>query len=131
MLAAINAARASGRYCGTSYYPAAAPLAWNAKLTTAAAAHSHDMADKNYFSHTSLDGRTFIDRIVATSYVYSTLGENIAAGSTSVGDVMSQWLASPGHCGNIMNAAFADFGGACAANSGSTYGTYWTNDFGS
>lgn len=131
MLTAINEARATGRYCGTTFYPAAPQMAWNAQLTAAAAGHSHDMADNDYFSHTSLDGRSFVDRIVAAGYVYSTLGENIAAGSSSVSGAMAQWLGSPGHCANIMNATFKDFGGACALNPSATYGTYWTNNFGS
>jgi hypothetical protein len=39
------------------------------------------MAVHNYISHTSLDGRTFTDRIRAAGYTYNTyLGENIAAG---------------------------------------------------
>jgi len=40
LLAAINAARAQARSCGGTAYAATAPLAWNAKLTQAAAARS-------------------------------------------------------------------------------------------
>ena len=130
MLAAINQARASGRYCGTTWYPATGALTWNTLLTQAAAAHSTDMANNDYFSHTSLDGRTFVQRIVATGYQYTTLAENIAAGSGTIQAVMDMWLASPGHCANIMNASLTDFGGACVANAAATYGTYWTHDFG-
>jgi uncharacterized protein YkwD len=131
MLAAVNQARATGRNCGTTYYPAVADLAWSTQLAQAAAGHSTDMATNNYFSHTSLDGRTFAQRIAAAGYAGTSLAENIAAGADGVDAVMSQWLDSPGHCANIMSASFHDFGAACASSATSTYGTYWTQDFGS
>jgi uncharacterized protein YkwD len=54
-------------------------LAINSSLSTAAYLHSKDMAENNYFSHTSLDGRTFDQRIVAAGYTnWTALGENIA-----------------------------------------------------
>ena len=130
MLDAVNAARATARYCGADYYPAVAPLAWNAQLAQAAAGHSRDMADNNYFSHTSLDGRTAAQRVTAAGYAYSYLGENIAAGYGGIDAVMSGWLASAGHCANIMNSHYQELGAACASNASSTYGDYWTQDFG-
>jgi len=39
-------------------------LVYNTSLTSAAYLHSKDMAENHYFSHTSLDGRTFVQRIV-------------------------------------------------------------------
>src|SRR5204863_3708451 len=81
LLARINQVRASGANCGSDgVFGAAAPVAWNDKLTLAAEGHSQDMAAKNYFSHTSADGRTLADRVDATGYAWSSLGENIAAG---------------------------------------------------
>ena len=56
------------------------------------------MATQNYFSHTSADGRTLADRINATGYAWSALGENIAAGYPSVNAVVDGWMASDGHC---------------------------------
>ena len=88
------------------------------------------MATKNYFSHTSLDGRTFVDRINATGYAWSNIGENIAAGYSTVNAVVDGWMASDGHCANIMNPNFRDVGVACVASSTSTYKTYWTMDAG-
>jgi uncharacterized protein YkwD len=129
MLDAVNAARATARYCGADYFPAVAPLAWNAQLAQAAAGHSHDMADNDYSSHTGLDGRSAKDRIDATGYVGSYWGENIYGGPGSVDAAMTGWLASAGHCANIMNSHFEDFGAACASNASSTYGNYWTQNF--
>ncbi len=124
----VNQARAAGRTCGTKTYGPAPALRWNGVLFNAAGAHSTDMAANNYFSHTSQDGRNPGQRITGAGYAWSAYGENIAAGQTSAQAVVDGWLASPGHCANIMNASYADIGTACVASSTSTYRTYWTMD---
>jgi uncharacterized protein YkwD len=129
MLAAVNTARATARWCGATWYPAAPALAWSAELAQAAAAHSHDMADNNFFSHTGSNGSTLVNRIDATGYVAVAWGENIYGGQTSVDAVMAGWLASAGHCANIMSANFSEIGAACARNDASAYTRYWTQDF--
>lgn len=126
LLQQINAARAVARSCGGTAMPAVGPLAWNDPLFSAAARHSTDMAVNNYFSHTGLDGRTASQRIAAEGYAWSWVGENIAAGQASVSAVMSGWLASAGHCANIMRAEYQDVGVSCVQRSGTTYGRYWT-----
>lgn len=126
LLQQINAARAVARSCGGTAMPAAAPLAWNDRLFSAAARHSSDMAVNNYFSHTGLDGRSAAQRVAAEGYAWTWVGENIAAGQASVSVVMGGWLASPGHCANIMRAEYRDVGVSCVQQSGSTYGHYWT-----
>jgi uncharacterized protein YkwD len=129
-LAAINQRREAGATCGSrgSYAPAA-PLRWNALLAQASAAHSADMAAQNYFSHTSLDGRSMSDRVNATGYAWASLGENIAAGYVGIDSVVEGWMRSEGHCANIMNPAFDEMGLACVPGaSGSRYGQYWTQN---
>lgn len=126
LLQQINAARAVARSCGGTAMPAAAPLAWNDQLFSAAARHSTDMATNNYFSHTGLDGRSASQRVAAEGYAWSWVGENIAAGQSSVATVMSGWLASAGHCANIMRAEYRDVAVSCVQRSGTTYGRYWT-----
>jgi uncharacterized protein YkwD len=126
LLQQINAARAVARSCGGTAMPAASPLAWNDRLFSAAARHSSDMAVNNYFSHTGLDGRSAAQRVAAEGYAWSWVGENIAAGQSSVSVVMGGWLASPGHCANIMRAEYRDVGVSCVQRSDSTYGHYWT-----
>ena len=129
-VAKLNAARATGRMCGTTWYPAAPPVQWNEALAKAASGHSKDMATNNYFSHTSLDGRSPGTRITAAGYNWSAYGENIAAGQSTMDAAMTAWLNSPGHCKNIMNARYKDYGAGCAYTSSSRYRTYWTQDFG-
>ncbi len=126
-----NAARAVPRTCGATSYAAAAPLTWNAQLAQAAQGHATDMAAQNYFSHTSLDGRTFAQRITNAGYTpYRTIGENIAAGQTTPQAVVDGWLKSEGHCRNIMNPAFKELGVGYAYAGTSTYKHYWVQDFG-
>ncbi|MDB5044188.1 MAG: hypothetical protein JWQ08_238 [Deinococcus sp.] len=128
VLTLTNAARAQARTCGSTSFPAAAPVAANAQLAQSAQGHAADMAARNYFSHTSQDGRTMAQRITATGYVWRTIGENIAAGQTTPEAVVSGWLKSEGHCRNIMNASFTELGVGYAA--GGSYGHYWVQDFG-
>lgn len=127
LLAAVNAARARGATCGSQVLPAAPALSWNAALTQAALVHSDDMVAHNFFSHTGSDGRNAGQRAMAAGYAWRTWGENIAAGQGSVAQVMAGWMGSPGHCANVMHAAFRDIGVACVSGgAGNTYRTYWT-----
>ena len=123
--------RAAGASCGArgNFAPAGA-LTLNAKLTSAAYGHSRDMADKDYFSHDSLDGRSMVDRVNATGYGWTTIGENIAAGYDTVQSAVDGWMSSDGHCANLMNPRFTEFGLACARNEASTYRIYWTQNLG-
>lgn len=126
VLRAVNAARAQARSCGIEAKPAVAALGWNDSLFAAAAAHSQDMAQRNYFSHTSPEGKSAGDRMLLAGYRFSAWGENIAAGQPSVNVVMAGWLASEGHCRNIMNTVFTEIAVACVSTSRPMYPTYWT-----
>lgn len=129
MLAQINDARASARNCGDQPVPAASALAWHCSIDAAAQEHSDDMADNNFFSHTGSDGTSVGDRLTNIGYQWLRAGENIAAGQTSVSQVMAGLLDSPGHCLNIMNRNFTEMGAALAENSATDYGLYWTQNF--
>lgn len=127
-----NQARAQARSCGGARFAATTPLTYNAQLERAAQGYAADMAAKNYFhhDHTSADGRTFDQRITAAGYTGQTVGENIAAGQPSPEEVVAGWLASEGHCRNVMNPNFRELGVGYAYKAGSTYGHYWVQDFG-
>jgi uncharacterized protein YkwD len=108
--------------------PAAPPLTWNNMLEAAALNHARDMSSKNYFSHTSANGRTMSDRVISAGYTYKgfknfAVGENIAEGQMSVEEVMNGWIKSPGHCKNLMNPSFKEVGAA-------RFNKYWVQDFG-
>jgi hypothetical protein len=106
------------------------PLVYDDRLAAAARDHSEDLGVQDYFSHTSLDGRTVGDRLVEAGYYYNTYGENIAAGQPTPEVVMNSWMASSGHRANILNPNFCDIGVGYVYVPGSTYGHYWTQDFG-
>ena len=89
------------------------------------------MAANNYFSHTSLDGRTFDQRILNAGYTGSfPLGENIAAGPSTAQAVVDGWMASPGHCANIMSPSFRATGIGYGFSAVAAYRHYWTQTFG-
>jgi uncharacterized protein YkwD len=124
----INYIRSKGCNCGTTYMPPAPPIVWNDQLELSAMGHAADMAHQNYFSHTSLDGRTMQDRIRQAGYTYNgfksyQIGENIAFGPETIAEVMKGWFNSPGHCKNLMNPGFKEIGIA-------EDNTYWVQDFG-
>lgn len=127
MLSHINRIRAAGAVCGGVAYPSAAPLRWSVKLQQAAAVHSHDMANHNFFNHKSAsNGTTLPERLRSVGYKYQSAGENIGAGQTSVEQVVAVWVDSPGHCVTLMKDSFVDLGVSCKANTHSYYKTYWT-----
>lgn len=104
------------------------PVTMNANLTNAAIGHSTDMAEQDYFDHTSRDGRTPWDRARAAGYSAAS-GENIAKGQRDADEVMRAWLDSPGHRANILNCDAVAMGlGVVTASNGVPF---WTQMFGS
>ncbi|MQG93476.1 CAP domain-containing protein [Pseudomonas sp. MN1F] len=130
LLAEVNAARAKPRLCGRQRFAAARPLTWNTALGTAAQRHSRAMANGNYFAHRDPNGDWPADRAWDAGYRGRQVGENIAAGQGSPSKAMAGWLASPGHCANLMNPMFTQVGAAYVANARSDQGVYWTMLFG-
>jgi hypothetical protein len=121
----VNAARERGRRCGKHYFPAVAPVRLSMTLDAVAQQHAADMAQRGYFDHIDRAGRTPADRVKAAGYHERLVGENIAYGPTSVEEVMAGWLASPGHCENIMDPRFAEMGLALAPGAARPHGQYW------
>ena len=74
----------------------------DSRLAAAAQAHSRDMVDRDYFSHTSPDGKGPGDRATAAGYQRWS-GENIAAGYGTPAAVVQGWMNSAGHKANILN----------------------------
>lgn len=106
------------------------PLIRAAELDSAADRHSDDMATNNFMSHTGSDGSSPAQRISAAGYKWTTYGENIAAGYATADAVVAAWMNSTGHRNNILNANFKEIGIAVTYRAGTTYGYYWTQDFG-
>jgi len=85
-------------------------LSVNQRLARAAQARADDMARRNYFSHTSPDGRTPWDFIEDTGYQYSNVGENLATGQRTAAEVQRSWERSSGHRANQLNRKFTETG---------------------
>ncbi|MDC0714835.1 CAP domain-containing protein [Stigmatella sp. ncwal1] len=131
VLTLVNQRRAAGASCGGVSKPAVAALALDTRLRCASRKHSKDMAVNNFFSHTGTGNTTPWARMASAGYTsYTNAGENIAAGQTTPASVVTGWMNSTGHCNNIMNGAFKKLGVGYYYRSGSTYGHYWTQDFG-
>jgi uncharacterized protein YkwD len=100
------------------------PLRTSERLTKAAQRHANDMAAKNYFSHTSLNGTQWYERIRAAGY-HDAAGENIAYGFATPRGVVKAWMKSPGHRRNILDCSFKAIGVGYNGD-----GKYWVQDFG-
>jgi uncharacterized protein YkwD len=125
VLELVNEARAHARRCGSERYSAVPPVRLSATLARAARAHARDMATHNFFEHTGSDGSTPTARLARTGYRWRLTGENIAYGPTSPEEVVSGWLASPGHCENIMEPRFTEMGLAYASGVTRLRPIYW------
>jgi uncharacterized protein YkwD len=125
----INAARAHARRCGNRSFPAVPPLRANAQLQAAAQAHAHDMLEHNFFAHQGYDGSSPAQRVAATGYRFTIVGENIASGPSSVQEAVDGWIASPGHCENLMDPRFTQSGVAYAASTSGPARIYWVQEF--
>jgi uncharacterized protein YkwD len=130
VLALVNEARGRPRSCGERAFAPAPPLAWNDSLAAAALLHSRDMAARNYFDHADAKGAMVTERATRAGYRWRVIGENIAAGQGSARQVVAGWLASPGHCANIMSRDFTEMGAAYAIQPRSAMEIYWTQVLG-
>ena len=86
------------------------------------------------FDHKRPNGNSF-----STAYPMATAAngynglfaaaENIAAGQLSAEEVISDWMQSPGHRNNILNANYVSIGIGCVKMNGQFY-IYWVQSFG-
>ena len=144
-LDAINDARAHDQDCGTEgVFSATTALTWSDELYNATYEHSKDMAESNTFDHDGSNTDTDItatknslgrgshphERVKYNGYSYSITGENIAAGQTTLAQVIAGWIDSDGHCANLMNPQYKNAGMSYYKKDGSTYTHYWTQSFG-
>ncbi|MGR6965993.1 CAP domain-containing protein [Geodermatophilus sp. URMC 61] len=117
VLALVNEARVDAG-CGA--------LTTDPALAAVARAHSADMRDRDYFSHTSPEGLSPFDRAEQAGVDYSR-AENIAFGQSDATAVMEAWLKSPGHRANILDCELTKLGVGVAEGPG---GPWWTQLFG-
>lgn len=99
------------------------------KLNRVAESWSAAMVASDQFGH----GRDFTGRLDAVGYDWQMAGEDVATGLRTPAAVVAGWMASVGHCENILNPNFRDMGAgetpAPVRGWASTPAT-WTEDFG-
>ncbi|WP_146818616.1 SafA/ExsA family spore coat assembly protein [Halobacillus faecis] len=99
----------------------------NWQLSRVARYKSRDMANKNYFSHTSPTYGSPFDMMRDFNISYNRAAENIAAGQRTPQEVVNGWMNSPGHRKNILDPNLRQIGVGYAE--GGSYGHYWTQMF--
>lgn len=102
------------------------PFVYNVTLAETARAHSQDMIDRNFFSHTNPDGEDPFERMRDNGLSFSMAAENIAAGQRTPEEVVNSWMNSEGHRANILGGC-EELGVGLAL--GGSYGYYWTQCF--
>lgn len=105
-------------------------LEWDNLLVESSKTHCVDMAEKDYFAHNSLDGRTHKDRILATGIKDTVAwGENIVAGPKLAVDTFDLWINSSGHRDNMLRENFTHVGIASIYKKDSIYNYYSGQNF--
>jgi uncharacterized protein YkwD len=96
-------------------------------LNHSAQAWTDAMVTTDQFTHGNFAGR-----ISATGYVWRSAGENIATGFATPRTVVRAWMASTGHCQNILNPTYRNVGTGINPHPvkgwATGFGT-WTQDF--
>ena len=104
-------------------------LVVNPRLDLSAQRWTNDMVSHADFTH----GAAFSQRISAVGFDWSNAGENIATGFETPNQVVAAWMASTGHCQNILSPVYREVGTGLAngmiAGASNVDGT-WTQDFG-
>jgi uncharacterized protein YkwD len=81
-------------------------LTVNDNLYDSAFAKCQDMKKNNYFTHTSPSGVDYTALIKKSVPTAKLTGENLGAGYTDNATIVKEWMASPKHKENILNAKF-------------------------
>ncbi len=77
------------------------------------------MSENQFLEHASSNGDTLVERMQDVNYVWSAVGENLAHNQKTIQQVIADWLASPGHCSNLMSSDYTQAGVAVVNR-------YWT-----
>lgn len=61
------------------------------------------MKARTYFAHLTPEGLTPGGRITGAGFAWSAVAENIALGQPTAREAVKDWLASQGHCVNLLS----------------------------
>lgn len=85
----------------------------NEKLAEVARRYSQQMAEQDFFSHTSPTGETPAQRVRSAGIVYMLVGENLFTSTNipqPVNAAVEGWMDSPGHRENILRSQYRETG---------------------
>lgn len=102
-------------------------LTWDEKARQTARKHSADMAEKEYFDHTNLEGLSPFDRMEEDQITFTMAGENLAYGQFSSIFAHEGLMNSLGHRENILKEEFQYLGVGVAFNEESH--PYYTQNY--
>jgi uncharacterized protein YkwD len=122
VISQINAIRAQNGLAAVVEQP---------QLSASAQAYALAMATGKFFGHVAPSGTTMVSRDEAAGYsnwVY--IEENIAAGQTTVTEVVNAWMKSPSHRENILSPTVTETGVGYVYVAGTPYLHYWVQEFG-
>ncbi|MCX7696695.1 MAG: CAP domain-containing protein [Bacteroidales bacterium] len=107
-------------------------LEMNYKLSYEARRHAEEMCRRKFFNHQDLIRGNPMVRAMRANFQGSMVGENIAAGQTTIESLFESWMASKGHRANILNSKFnrAGMGFTICNAPGSKFSYYYVNLFG-
>jgi hypothetical protein len=86
------------------------PLVRSELLDEAATLKAQNMAENEYFAHTSPTGVTPWYWFQKVGYVFLYAGENLAINFTDSKDIEDAWTNSPSHRANLLNVNFKEIG---------------------
>ncbi|MCL5070455.1 MAG: CAP domain-containing protein, partial [Actinobacteria bacterium] len=85
-------------------------LSLDPSLSNTARSRSADMINRNYFSHTTPEGKNIFTILNENGFGWQVAGENIFQCSPSAngseGAILNMWMSSSSHRDNILNGAF-------------------------
>lgn len=102
------------------------PLKLNAELSSAAKAHSRDLAKWDRISHFGSDGSNPWDRVKRAGYNARLAAENVGTGQVSIDEVFKGWKESPGHNKNLLLTDAEHMGIALVQDPKTEFKTFWT-----
>jgi len=103
------------------------PLIYSRKLEELADAHARDLWQRSFFDHINPDGLGPGDRALQAGFCHEYVGENIAAGQTSVESVMRAWKNSPSHDRNMLLSQYVYVGMGFSRDPNGRL--YWAQEF--
>jgi uncharacterized protein YkwD len=95
-------------------------------LMAIARLHSDRMAAANTMTHVLPGEGSFSRRLAAGNYPAGMAAENVAAGQSTLAEVLEAWRKSPSHNQNLLEEHIDEIGIAVTVAPGTRYKYFWT-----